>query len=100
MHKLTAADEDAFFDATCFHLGDVVFEPGPVSDTQLRAWRVKAQKIMFGEGKGGCFLSHDWRTGRLEIGVEEGHPELREALEREIPADNLVFEEGNCPVPL
>jgi hypothetical protein len=100
VHELTPADEDAFFDATCFRRGDVVFETGPVSDTQLRAWRAEAETIMFGKGKGGCSLSHDWRTGRVEVGIKEGHPQLREELEHAIPAENLAIVEGNCPVPL
>lgn len=98
LYQLTSADEDAFFEATCFRRGDVVFEAGQVSGTQMAAWRAAAVKITSGKDTGGCALDPDWRTGTITALIKEGHPELREKLERAIPADNLVIKESTCPV--
>lgn len=99
VHRFTERDADAFFGATCFRPGDVVFESGPVSAPRLRAWRAQAEDIVFGD-QGGCTLSEDWRTGRINVGLDEGdHPKLRRRLARAIPAEHLSIHVGGCPAP-
>ena len=100
VHRLTHQDEDAFFDETCFRVGDVVFENGPVSGVQLREWRAAATEILFAKDAGGCSLSHEWRTGRVEVGMKEGHADTERKLAEAIPAENLHIEHGGCPVAM
>jgi hypothetical protein len=98
LYQLTTADEDAFFEATCFRRGDVVFEAGPVSGTQLAAWQAEAVEIISGDA--GCSTDPDWQTGRITVIIKPGHTDVREALQRAIPADNLIVKEKECPESL
>jgi hypothetical protein len=76
----------------------VVFEAGPVSGTQLAAWQAEAVEIISGDA--GCSTDPDWQTGRITVIIKPGHTDVREALQRAIPADNLIVKEKECPESL
>ncbi|HEY3604195.1 MAG TPA: hypothetical protein VGL04_05955 [Sporichthyaceae bacterium] len=99
LYRLTPADEDRFFAATCFHRGDVVFVDGPVSPAQFKQWQ-RALMVLWRREPGVCESDEDRRAGLVHVTIQPGHPHLRHDVETTIPAAHLKLQEGGCPVPL
>jgi hypothetical protein len=97
VYRFTPADESRFFASTCFRRGDVVFVDGPVSPAQFNKWR---RDLLMMSRPGICESYEDRRTGTMHVTVQPGHPQVRAAIKKKIPAAHLKLEEGGCPVPL